>query len=65
MLRHDMWKGEVPEGMTVPEEIVEMKAGPLTEKYRAEKRARRGRRKPRGEGRRKRKETSNNKRKND
>ena len=40
----------------VPEEIVEMKPGPLTEAYRAEKRARRGRRKPRGEGRRKRKE---------
>ena len=56
MLRHDMWKGEVPEGMVKPEEIVEMKPGPLTEAYRAEKRARRGRRKPRGEGRRKRKE---------
>lgn len=56
MLRHDMWKGDVPEGMIVPKEIVEMKPGPLTEAYRAEKRARRGRRKPRGEGRRKRKE---------
>ena len=33
MLRHDMWRGEVPEGMTVPEEIVEMKPGPLTEAY--------------------------------
>ena len=54
MLRHDMWKGDVPEGMIVPEEIVEMKPGPLTEAYRAEKKARRGRRKPRGEGRRKR-----------
>jgi hypothetical protein len=54
MLRHDMWKGEVPEGMVVPNEIVEMKPGPLTEAYRAEKRARRGRRKPRGEGLRKR-----------
>ena len=54
MLRHDMWKGDVPEGMTVPNEIVEMKPGPLTEAFRAEKRARRGRRKPRGEGRRKR-----------
>jgi len=59
MLRHDMWKGEVPEGMIKPEEIVEMKPGPLTEAYRAEKRARRGRRKPRGEGRRKRKEKKN------
>ena len=56
MLRHDMWKGDVPEGMVVPDEIVEMKPGPLTEAFRAEKRARRGRRKPRGEGRRKRKE---------
>ena len=56
MLRHDMWKGDVPEGMVVPDEIIEMKPGPLTEAYRAEKRARRGRRKPRGEGRRKRKE---------
>ena len=54
MLRHDMWKGDVPEGMVVPDEIVEMKPGPLTEAFRAEKRARRGRRKPRGEGRRKR-----------
>lgn len=59
MLRHDMWKGEVPEGMVKPEEIVEMKPGPLTEAYRAEKKARRGRRKPRGEGRRKRKEKKN------
>ena len=58
MLRHDMWKGEVPEGMVVPEEIVEMKPGPLTEAFRAEKRARRAR-KPRGEGRRKRKEKAN------
>ena len=57
MLRHDMWKGDVPEGMIVPEEIVEMKPGPLTEAYRAEKKARRGRRKPRGEGRRKRKQS--------
>ena len=56
MLRHDMWQGDVPEGMVVPDEIVEMKPGPLTEAYRAEKRARRGRRRPRGEGRRKRKE---------
>ena len=56
MLRHDMWKGDVPEGMVKPDEIIEMKPGPLTEAYRAEKRARRGRRKPRGEGRRKRKE---------
>ena len=56
MLRHDMWKGDVPEGMVVPDEIIEMKPGPLTEAYRAEKRARRARRKPRGEGRRKRKE---------
>lgn len=54
MLRHDMWKGDVPEGMVVPDEIVEMKPGPLTEAYRAEKKARRGRRKPRGEDRRKR-----------
>ena len=60
MLRHDMWKGDVPEGMDVPKEIVEMKPGPLTEAFRAEKRARRGRRKPRGEGRRKRKENKNN-----
>jgi hypothetical protein len=57
MLRHDMWKGDIPEGMIVPEEIVEMKPGPLTEAYRAEKKARRGRRKPRGEGRRKRKQS--------
>ena len=57
MLRHDMWKGDVPEGMIVPEEIVEMKPGHLTEAYRAEKKARRGRRKPRGEGRRKRKQS--------
>ena len=57
MLRHDMWKGEVPEGMIVTEEIVEMKPGPLTEAYRAEKKARRGRRKPRREGRRKRKQS--------
>tara|TARA_B100001093_G_scaffold195390_1_gene187849 strand:+ start:4435 stop:5397 length:963 start_codon:yes stop_codon:yes gene_type:complete len=57
MLRHDMWKGDVPEGMVVPDEIVEMKPGPLTEAYRAEKKARRGRRKPRGEGRRKRKQS--------
>lgn len=57
MLRHDMWKGEVPEGMVKPEEIIEMKPGPLTEAFRAEKRARRAR-KPRGEGRRKRKEKS-------
>ena len=40
-----MWVGDVPEGMSVPEEIVEMKPGPLTEAYRAEKRSRRGRRK--------------------
>ena len=59
MLRHDMWKGEVPEGMIVPDEIIEMKPGPLTEAYRAEKRARRCRRKPRGEGRRKRKQKKN------
>lgn len=58
MLRHDMWKGEVPEGMVKPEEIIEMKPGPLTEAFRAEKRARRAR-KPRGEGRRKRKEKAN------
>lgn len=58
MLRHDMWKGEVPEGMVKPEEIIEMKPGPLTEAFRAEKRARRTR-KPRGEGRRKRKEKAN------
>jgi len=58
MLRHDMWKGEVPEGMVKPEEITEMKPGPLTEAFRAEKRARRAR-KPRGEGRRKRKEKAN------
>jgi hypothetical protein len=47
MLRHGMWKGDVPEGMIVPKKIVEMKPGPLTEAYRAEKRARRGRRKRR------------------
>jgi len=58
MLRHDMWKGDVPEGMVVPEQIIEMKPGPLTEAFRAEKRARRAR-KPRGEGRRKRKEKAN------
>ena len=57
MLRHDMWKGDVPEGMVVPDEIIEMKPGPLTEAYRAEKKARRGRRKPRREGRRKRKQS--------
>jgi len=45
MLRHDMWKGDVPEGMIVPKEIVEMKPGPLTKAFRAEKRSRRGRRK--------------------
>jgi hypothetical protein len=45
MLRHDMWQGDVPEGMVIPEEIVEMKPGPLTEAFRAEKRSRRGRRK--------------------
>ena len=56
MLRHDMWKGDVPDGMSKPDEIIEMKPGPLTKAYRAEKRARRARRKPRGEGRRKRKE---------
>ncbi len=56
MLRHNMWEGEVPVGLTVPDKIVEMKPGPLTEAYRAEKRARRGHRKPRGEGRRKRNE---------
>ena len=57
MLRHDMWKGDVPEGMVVPDEIIEMKPGPLTEAYRAEKKARRGRRKPRRESRRKRKQS--------
>ena len=57
VLRHDMWKGDVPEGMVVPDEIIEMKPGPLTEAYRAEKKARRGRRKPRREGRRKRKQS--------
>lgn len=56
MLRHDMWLGDIPEGMSKPDEIVEMGPGPLTEAYRAEKRANRGRRKPRGEGRRARKE---------
>ena len=57
MLRHDMWRGEVPEGMTVPEEIVEMKPGTIDKSIHQEKRARRGRRKPRGEGRRKRKQS--------
>jgi hypothetical protein len=42
--------------MSKPDKIVEMGPGPLTEAYRAEKRANRGRRKPRGEGRRARKE---------
>ena len=55
MLRHDMWKGDIPEGMSKPDEIVEMGPGPLTEAYRAEKRANRGRRGRRGEGRRARK----------
>jgi len=59
MLRHDMWQGDISEGMVIPEEIIEMKPGPLTEAYRAEKRARRGRRRPRGEGRRNRKENKN------
>tara|TARA_B110000444_G_C18690698_1_gene524129 strand:- start:261 stop:959 length:699 start_codon:yes stop_codon:yes gene_type:complete len=43
MLRHDMWKGDVPENMIVPKEIVEMKPGPLTKAFRAEKKARRRR----------------------
>jgi len=60
MLRHGMWQGDVPEGLVVPDEIVEMKPGPITEAFRAEKRARRGRRKPRGEGRRKRNKNKNN-----
>ena len=45
MLRHGMWLGDIPEGMTVPNKIVEMKPGPLTAEYRRQKRANRGRRK--------------------
>ena len=51
MLRHGMWLGDVPEGMKVPENIVQMKPGPLTEEYRKHRRANRKRKprnKPRG-----------------
>lgn len=51
MLRHGMWLGDVPEGMKVPESIVQMKPGPLTEEYRKHRRANRKRKprnKPRG-----------------